>query len=62
MGISTRKLMMYTIDDLMYCAKNKCIMMLIAARSNHNPSSGLKISSEVAVIVNINAEINLNSV
>jgi hypothetical protein len=60
MGISTGKLNIYTIDSLKYCTKNKCNMMIITPRRHKHPSSGANGPSDVAVTVNINAEINLS--
>jgi hypothetical protein len=57
--ISTGKLKIYTIDGLMYCAKNKCNTMIIASRRHQHPSSGANRPSDVAAIVNFNAEFNL---
>jgi hypothetical protein len=59
-GISTGKLKIYTINGSKYCAKNKCIMMIITSRSHQDPSSGANRPSDVSVTVNINVELNLS--
>jgi len=62
MGISTGKLKIYTINGSKYCTKNECCTMIITPRSHKNPSSGANGPSDVAVTVNINAEVNLSSI
>jgi hypothetical protein len=53
MGISIRKLKIYTIDGSMYCAKNECNTMRIAPTRYKDPSSSANRPSDVAVTVNI---------
>ena len=60
MGISTGKLIIYTIDSSKDCAKNVCKIVIIALRSHQHRSSGANSPSDVAVTVNINAEFNLS--
>ena len=57
--MSTAKLELYTIDDSKYCAKNECNMLIIAPRRYKHPLSCANGPSDIAVIVDINAEFNL---
>jgi hypothetical protein len=59
MWISTGKWKIYKINDSMYCAKNECTIMIFAASRHQHPSSGANRPSDIAVIVNFNAEFNL---
>jgi len=59
---STTKLMIYTIDGSKYCAKNECNTMITTLRRHKHPSSGANRPSDIAVTVNINAELNLSSI
>ena len=53
---------MYTIYGSKYCAENECNTMIIAQRRHHDPSSTANRPSDVAVTVNINAELNVSSI
>jgi len=61
-GISNRKLKIYTIDGSKYCAKNECNTMILAPRWHKHHWSGANGPSEVAVTVNIYAQLNLSSI
>jgi hypothetical protein len=52
--------MIYTIDGSKYCVKNECNRMIIEPRMHKDHSSGVNRPSDVAVTVNINAEMNLS--
>jgi hypothetical protein len=58
-GISIRRLKIYTIDGSKYCGKNEHNSIIIMARRLKHQSSSANILSDVAVLVNINAEHNL---
>jgi len=47
-------------DPVLLLAQNMCNTMRIAGRRNKDPSSGAHRPSDVAVTVNINAEVNLS--
>jgi len=53
-------LKLYTMDGSTYWAKNECNTMIIGPRTHKDPSSGANSPSDVAVTVNINAELNLS--
>jgi hypothetical protein len=58
MGISMKKQQIYTIDGLMNCAKIECSTMIMVPTRYKDPSSGANRPSDVAVTLNINAEVN----
>jgi len=60
MGISIRKLKIYTIDGSKYCAKNECNTMRIEPRRHNDHSSSTNRPSDLAVTVNIDPEFNLS--
>jgi len=60
MEISAGKLKIDTIDSLKHFAKNECNTMITTPRGNKHPSSGANRPSDVAVTVDINAELNLS--
>jgi len=62
MGISTRKLKIYTIDGSKYCANKVCNTMIPMPKWRKHPSSGANRPSDVGVTVNINAEFDLMAV
>jgi len=53
----TGKLKINTIDGSMYCAKNECNTLIIALSRHQHHSSGANRPSDVAVTVNLNAEL-----
>jgi len=59
-SISSGKLKIYKIDRSKYCAMNQCNSIIHAPRRQNHPSSGANRPSDVAVIVNINAQFNLS--
>jgi len=59
-GISTGRLKIYTINSSKYCVMNECNTTIIALRGLKHPSRGANWPSDVAVTVNINAELNLS--
>jgi hypothetical protein len=52
--------MIYTMDGFKKCAKNECYTMIIVPPRYKHPSESANRPSEVAVTVNINAELILS--
>jgi len=59
-GISTGKLIIWTIDCWKYCAKNHWKTKRIVRRRPKHPTRGANSLSDVAVIVTINAEFDIS--
>jgi hypothetical protein len=59
MGIYTQNLKIYRINGWKYCSQNERNAMITTPRWHKHPSSGANRPSDVAAIVNFNAEFNL---
>jgi hypothetical protein len=61
-GIYTGKLKIYNINSLKDRAKHECNKIIIVPRMHKHPTSGANTPSDIAVTVNINAQVNLSLV
>ena len=61
-GNSTGRLNIYTNNGSKYCARNKRNTVMFAPRRHNHPSRSVNGLSDIAVIVNIDAEFKLIAV